>query len=78
MLTKHKGYKWGPPIYDYTEAQVDKVIWKVVPEENTRVTALQAGQADASQYVPYWSIKELQANVPKVQKLYEIWESDLI
>ncbi len=52
----------GPPIYDYTEAQVDKVIWKVVPEENTRVTALQAGQADASQYVPYWSIKELQAN----------------
>ncbi len=34
----------------------------MVPEENTRVTALQAGQADASQYVPYWSIKELQAN----------------
>jgi peptide/nickel transport system substrate-binding protein len=62
VLTKHKGYKWGPPIYDYTEAQVDKVTWKVVPEENTRVTALQAGQADASQYVPYWSIKELQAN----------------
>ena len=62
MLTKHKGYKWGPPIYDVTEAQVDKVIWKVVPEENTRVTALQAGQADASQYVPYWSIKELMAN----------------
>ena len=63
VLTKHKGYKWGPPIYDgVTEAQVDKVIWKVVPEENTRVTALQAGQADASQYVPYWSIKELQAN----------------
>jgi peptide/nickel transport system substrate-binding protein len=62
VLTKHKDYKWGPPIYDYTEAQVDKVTWKVVPEENTRVTALQAGQADASQYVPYWSIKELQAN----------------
>ena len=62
VLTKHKGYKWGPSYYDVTEAQVDKVIWKVVPEENTRVTALQAGQADASQYVPYWSIKELQAN----------------
>ena len=62
VLTKHKGYKWGPPIYDATEAQVDKVIWKVVPEENTRVTALTAGQADASQYVPYWSLKELMAN----------------
>ena len=62
MLTKHAGYKWGPPIYDVTEAQVDKVIWKVVPEENTRVTALQAGQADVSQYVPYWSLKELMAD----------------
>ena len=62
VLTKHKGYSWGPGIYDYTEAQVDRVVWKVVPEENTRVTALQAGQADASQYVPYWSIKELTAN----------------
>lgn len=62
VLTKHKGYSWGPPIYDNTEAQVDKVIWKVVPEENTRVTALQAGQADVSQYVPYWSLKELMAN----------------
>ncbi|TAJ32143.1 MAG: ABC transporter substrate-binding protein [Reyranella sp.] len=62
VLSKHKGYKWGPSFYDATEAQVDRVVWKVVPEENTRVTALQAGQADASQYVPYWSIKELQAN----------------
>ena len=53
VLSKHKGYKWGPPIYDATEAQVDRLIWKVVPEENTRVTALEAGQADASQYVPY-------------------------
>ena len=63
VLTKHQGYKWGPPIYDgVTEAQVDKVIWKIVPEENTRVTALQAGQADVSQYIPYWALKDLLAN----------------
>ena len=62
VITKHAGYKWGPPIYDYTEAQVDKVIWKVVPEENTRVTAMQAGQADITQYVPYWALKDLQAD----------------
>ena len=62
VLTKHAGYKWGPPIYDYTEAQVDKVIWKIVPEENTRVTAMQAGQADVTQYVPYWALKELMAD----------------
>ena len=35
------------------------MIWRIVPEENTRLAALQAGQADASQYVPYWSLKEL-------------------
>ncbi len=62
VLTKHAGYKWGPSFYDAKEAQVDKVIWKVVPEENTRVTAMQAGQADATQYVPYWSLKDLQAD----------------
>lgn len=62
VLTRHAAYKWGPPIYASQSAQVDRVIWKVVPEENTRVTALQSGQADASQYVPYWSLKDLMAN----------------
>ena len=62
VLTKHAGYKWGPPIYDATEAQVDRVVWKIVPEENTRVTAMQAGQADITQYVPYWALKDLQAD----------------
>jgi len=62
VLMKHANYKWGPPIYKNTVAQVDRVIWKVVPEENTRVTALQSNQADVSQYVPYWSLKDLMAN----------------
>lgn len=62
VLTRHAAYKWGPPIYASQSAQVDRVIWKVVPEENTRVTALQSGQADASQYVPYWSLKDLMAD----------------
>lgn len=62
VLSKHAGYKWGPAIYDYTEAQVDKVIWKVVPEENTRVTSLQTDPTAVSQYVPYWSLKDLQAD----------------
>ncbi|MBV8392704.1 MAG: ABC transporter substrate-binding protein, partial [Alphaproteobacteria bacterium] len=62
VLTKHAGYKWGPAIYDATEAQVDKVIWKIVPEENTRVTALQTEPTAVSQYVPYWSLKDLIAD----------------
>jgi peptide/nickel transport system substrate-binding protein len=62
VLVKHAGYKWGPPIYGATAAQVDRVIWRIVPEENTRVQALKTGQADASQYVPYWALKDFQAD----------------
>lgn len=62
VLTKHKGYNWGPDFYKNKEPQVDKITWKIVPEESTRVASLQTGQADASQYVPYWSIDQFKAN----------------
>jgi peptide/nickel transport system substrate-binding protein len=62
VLVRNPRYAWGPPIYKSAGAQVDRVIWKIVPEENTRVQSIKAGQADATQYVPYWSLKELQAD----------------
>ncbi|MBU2089835.1 MAG: ABC transporter substrate-binding protein, partial [Alphaproteobacteria bacterium] len=62
VLTKHKGYNWGPDFYKNKEAQVDKITWKIVPEESTRVASLQTNQADASQYVPYWSLDQFKAN----------------
>jgi peptide/nickel transport system substrate-binding protein len=62
VLVRHAAYKWGPSFYPNASAKVDRVIWKVVPEENTRVTALQAGQADVSQYVPYWALQDLMNN----------------
>jgi peptide/nickel transport system substrate-binding protein len=61
VMTKHEGYNWGPPIYENTSPQVDKVIWKVVPEEGTRVAAVKSNQVDVTQYVPYWAIPEFQA-----------------
>jgi len=62
VLTRHEGYDWGPPIYQDASPKVDRIVWKVVPEENTRLTALQSGQADLSRYLPYWAIDELQAD----------------
>lgn len=62
VLVKHAGYKWAPPIYKTATPQVDRIVWKIVPEENTRVNALKTAQADASQYVPYWSLKEFQGD----------------
>lgn len=61
VLKKHEGYNWGPPIYDTAEAQVDQVIWKIVPEENSLVNSLMAGQGDVSQYLPLWSVDQLKA-----------------
>jgi peptide/nickel transport system substrate-binding protein len=62
VLVRNPNYKWGPPIYADATPKVDRIIWKVVPEENTRVNSLKTGQSDVTQYVPYWSIKELQAD----------------
>ncbi len=62
VLTRHAGYKWGPAIYKDPTPKVDKIVWKIVPEESTRLTALQSGQADLSRYLPQWSIKDLKAD----------------
>jgi len=61
VLTKHEGYNWGPPIYDNPSPQIDKLIWKVVPEEGTIVASLKTKQIDVTQYVPYWAIEEFRA-----------------
>ncbi|MBL8700159.1 MAG: ABC transporter substrate-binding protein [Alphaproteobacteria bacterium] len=62
VLTRNPNYKWGPPIYADATPKVDRIVWKIVPEENTRVNSLKTGQSDASQYVPYWAVKELQGD----------------
>ncbi|MFX4220759.1 MAG: ABC transporter substrate-binding protein [Thalassobaculum sp.] len=63
VLTKHEAYTWGPQFYANTgPAKVDKVVWKIVPEENNVVAGIQTGQGDVTQYLPYWSIDQLEAN----------------
>ncbi|KAG1529811.1 hypothetical protein G6F50_017744 [Rhizopus delemar] len=62
VLTRHDGYNWGPSIYKDPTPKVDKIIWKIVPEESTRLTALQSGQADLSRYLPQWAIKDLKGD----------------
>jgi peptide/nickel transport system substrate-binding protein len=62
-LKRHDAYKWGPPIYDNRgPAQVQEVIWKIVPEENTRLAALMTGQSQITQYIPYSGFRTIRAN----------------
>jgi peptide/nickel transport system substrate-binding protein len=62
VLVKHEGYDWGPGIYANPSPQVDRVVWKIVPEETTRLTALQTHQADATRYLPYYALKDLKSS----------------
>lgn len=67
VMTKNEAYTWGPSFYENTgPAKVDKVVWKIVPEENNRVAGIQTGQGDVTQYLPYWSIDQLQVN-PQIE-----------
>ncbi|MEL6311100.1 MAG: ABC transporter substrate-binding protein [Pseudomonadota bacterium] len=63
VLKRHDAYTWGPPIYENTgPAMVEEVLWKMVPEENTRMAAVMTGQSDITQYVPWNSLRILRQN----------------
>ncbi len=77
VLTKHQGYDWGPPIYKNRSPQIDKVIWRVMPEANTRLAAIQTGQADVTQDIPLFALPGLQ-HVPTVhlaQQSVYFWDN---
>ena len=76
ILTKHEGYDWGPPIYQNPAPQVDRVIWRVIPEANTRLAAIQTGQADVTQDIPFFAIDGLRRmpNVHLAQQPIYFWD----
>ncbi len=59
VLKKHEGYHWGPPLFQNPAPQVERVIWRVIPDDNTRLAALQTGQGDVTQYIPYYALEGL-------------------
>ena len=59
VLQKHPAYRWGPPIYENPSPQIERVIWRVIPDPNTRIAALQTGQGDATQYIPHFALEAL-------------------
>lgn len=66
VLKKHEGYNWGPPIFKNPSPQVDRIIWRVIPDDNTRLAAMQSGQGDVTQYIPYYALDALK-RTPTVQ-----------
>ena len=62
-LRRHDAYRWGPPIYENRgPAHIQEIVWRIVPEENTRLAAVLTGQSQATQYVPYSGLAQIRAN----------------
>ena len=60
VLKKNPAYAWGPPIYKDPKPQVEDIVWKVIPESNTLMAAIQAKQADVTYYMPYIALDTMQ------------------
>lgn len=60
VLKKNPHYTWGSPIYKDPKPQVDDIVWKVIPESNTLMAAIQAKQADVTYYMPYIALDTMQ------------------
>ncbi len=61
VLKKNPYYDWGPPIYKNPKPQIDEIVWKVIPESNTLMAAIQAKQADVTYYMPYIALDTMQS-----------------
>jgi peptide/nickel transport system substrate-binding protein len=62
-LKRNAAYKWGPPISENTgPAHIEEIIWRIVPEETTRLAAVMTGQSQITQYIPYSGLAQIRAN----------------
>jgi peptide/nickel transport system substrate-binding protein len=53
VATRHAAYRWGPPIYkNRGPAKYERLVWKIVPEEASRLAAMASGQVDMTYSLP--------------------------
>ncbi|MCP1848128.1 MULTISPECIES: ABC transporter substrate-binding protein [unclassified Bradyrhizobium] len=60
VMKKNPYYDWGSPIYKDPRPQIDEIVWKIIPEDNTLMAALQSRRADLSYNLPYLAIPVMQ------------------
>ncbi|WP_248923988.1 ABC transporter substrate-binding protein [Paenibacillus hamazuiensis] len=59
-LERNPDYQWGPPLASHAgPAYVDKLTFKIIPEEATRIGSVQSGQVLAAETVPPQNIVSL-------------------
>ncbi|NYE06457.1 peptide/nickel transport system substrate-binding protein [Bacillus niacini] len=69
QVEKNSDYNWGPSnVENKGKPYLDKISFKIVPEEATRIGSVQSGQVLAAETVPPQNIASLK-NDPKTQLL---------
>ena len=62
VMTRNPHYRWGPEIYDNRgPAQVEKIVWKILPEDSARLAALSTGSVHLTQFVPFVALDQVMA-----------------
>jgi peptide/nickel transport system substrate-binding protein len=62
MVLKRNPYYFGKDSAGRRLPYLDEVDLTIVPDDATRILQLQAGQIDATEFIPYERVKELQAD----------------
>jgi peptide/nickel transport system substrate-binding protein len=63
VLKRNPNYHWGPEFYENRgPALAERIVWKVVPEENTGVAAILSGTSDITNVYPWSGIADARAN----------------
>ncbi len=69
IATRHAAYRWGPPLYrNRGPANYERLVWKIVPEEASRLAAMASGQVDMTYSMPDQYLPQL-ARMPNLQVL---------
>lgn len=75
-LVRNNKYKWGPPVADNKgPGYVDKLIFKIIPEESTRIGSVESGQVDAAETVPPQNVVSIKKS--HSLKLFEYWTTGM-
>jgi peptide/nickel transport system substrate-binding protein len=63
VLTRNAAYNWGPANAKHTgPAYLESLVFRVLPEDATRVGALMSGQIDGAKSIPPVQVKTVEAN----------------
>ena len=70
VMKRNPHYKWGPDFYQNRgPAHIERVVWKIIPENSTRLASIMTNQVHLTQYIPQIALDQaMKAPNLKVEK----------